>query len=68
MAALEIGVRAPHGVFGEGPSAIADFARGVEASGLARIWVSDHVSYLLLSPVASDPKKPSMGRPKLVGC
>lgn len=42
---LEVGVRAPHSLFGSGPDGIAAFTEKVEASGLDRIWVGDHVSF-----------------------
>jgi alkanesulfonate monooxygenase SsuD/methylene tetrahydromethanopterin reductase-like flavin-dependent oxidoreductase (luciferase family) len=42
---VEVGIRAPHGLFRSGPEAIAGFVSQVEASGLDRIWVGDHVSF-----------------------
>jgi alkanesulfonate monooxygenase SsuD/methylene tetrahydromethanopterin reductase-like flavin-dependent oxidoreductase (luciferase family) len=45
MAKVEIGIRAPHSIFGSGPDAIAAFATGVERAGVDRIWVGDHVSF-----------------------
>jgi alkanesulfonate monooxygenase SsuD/methylene tetrahydromethanopterin reductase-like flavin-dependent oxidoreductase (luciferase family) len=42
---VEVGIRAPHALFGAGPEAIATFASRVEACGLDRIWVGDHVSF-----------------------
>ena len=45
MAAVEVGVRVPHGLFAEGPDAVAAFATSVEASDLDRIWTGDHVSF-----------------------
>jgi alkanesulfonate monooxygenase SsuD/methylene tetrahydromethanopterin reductase-like flavin-dependent oxidoreductase (luciferase family) len=45
MLPVEVGIRAPHALFGAGPDAIATFVSGVEASGLDRIWVGDHVSF-----------------------
>jgi alkanesulfonate monooxygenase SsuD/methylene tetrahydromethanopterin reductase-like flavin-dependent oxidoreductase (luciferase family) len=45
MPRVEVGLRAPHALFGAGPQAIATFASEVEASGLDRIWVGDHVSF-----------------------
>jgi alkanesulfonate monooxygenase SsuD/methylene tetrahydromethanopterin reductase-like flavin-dependent oxidoreductase (luciferase family) len=45
MAGIEVGIRAPHGLFASGPEAIAAFGAGVERAGLDRIWVGDHVSF-----------------------
>ena len=42
---VEIAVRAPHGLFGQGASALAAFGEAVDASGLDRVWVGDHVSF-----------------------
>jgi alkanesulfonate monooxygenase SsuD/methylene tetrahydromethanopterin reductase-like flavin-dependent oxidoreductase (luciferase family) len=42
---LEVGIRAPHGVFSAGPDEISRFASAAEAGGLDRIWVGDHVSF-----------------------
>jgi alkanesulfonate monooxygenase SsuD/methylene tetrahydromethanopterin reductase-like flavin-dependent oxidoreductase (luciferase family) len=45
LGALEVGIRAPHGVFSAGPDEISRFASAAEAGGLDRIWVGDHVSF-----------------------
>jgi alkanesulfonate monooxygenase SsuD/methylene tetrahydromethanopterin reductase-like flavin-dependent oxidoreductase (luciferase family) len=45
MAEVEVGIRAPHGLFASGPDSIAEFTAKVERAGLDRIWVGDHVSF-----------------------
>ncbi|HMC39857.1 MAG TPA: LLM class flavin-dependent oxidoreductase [Acidimicrobiales bacterium] len=45
MGRPEIGIRAPHGLFSAGPDAISRFSGAVEAQGIDRIWVGDHVSF-----------------------
>lgn len=42
---VEVGIRVPHGLFGEGPERLAAFAASVENLGLDRIWLGDHVSF-----------------------
>jgi alkanesulfonate monooxygenase SsuD/methylene tetrahydromethanopterin reductase-like flavin-dependent oxidoreductase (luciferase family) len=45
MGRPEIGIRAPHGLFSDGPDAISRFAAAVEEHGIDRVWVGDHVSF-----------------------
>jgi alkanesulfonate monooxygenase SsuD/methylene tetrahydromethanopterin reductase-like flavin-dependent oxidoreductase (luciferase family) len=45
LSKVEVGVRAPHSLFGEGPGALAEFAAGIERRRLDRVWVGDHVSF-----------------------
>lgn len=42
---VEVGTRVPHGLFRAGPDRLAAFTASVEASGLDRIWMGDHVSF-----------------------
>ena len=42
---VAVGVRVPHATFGGGLDGLARFAADVEASGLDRVWVGDHVSF-----------------------
>ena len=42
---IEVGLRVPHRLFGEGVDALARFVTEVEDAGLDRIWVGDHVSF-----------------------
>jgi alkanesulfonate monooxygenase SsuD/methylene tetrahydromethanopterin reductase-like flavin-dependent oxidoreductase (luciferase family) len=43
--AVEVGVRVPRGLFARGLDGVAGFAAAVEAAGLDRLWVGDHVSF-----------------------
>jgi len=41
----EVGVRLPHGLLGGGADQLAPFVSAVEAAGLDRVWIGDHVSF-----------------------
>lgn len=42
---VEVGVRAPHGLFAGGPDALAAFGEAIDAGPIDRVWIGDHVSF-----------------------